>query len=218
MSPSAVKLGATPAVGEKAPSTSQLRFPAPNGKPTIVSFLRHCGCPCNLTHTITPFSTADTIQVAEKTFLKLRAIASANPDVHFVAVSHSDQAATDRWLAALPEPSRNTQPNLQVIVNPERSVYAAWGLGTSSFWHVLGSIPSVSRLDKEEGIKVRSTESGNRWQTAGNFAVDGQGIVRWSRKDERADDMPDFEDGIAAVLGVTHENMDKNGAERGYDN
>jgi hypothetical protein len=211
MSPSAVKLGATPAVGEKAPSTSQLSFPTPNGKPTIVSFLRHCGCPCNLTHTVTPCWTADAIPVAEKTFLQLRAIAPAYPDVHFVAVSHSDQAATDRWLAALPEPSRNTQPNFQVIVNPERDVYAAWGLGTSSFWHVLGSIPSVSRLDKEEGIKVRSTESGNRWQTAGNFAVDGEGIVRWSRKDERADDMPDFEDGIAAVLGATHETMDKNG-------
>lgn len=46
---------------------------------------------------------------------------------------------------------------------------------------------------------MRSTESGNRWQTAGNFAVDSQGIVRWSRKDERADDMPDFQAGVDAV-------------------
>jgi hypothetical protein len=65
---------------------------------------------------------------------------------------------------------------------------------------VLGSIPSVSKLDKEEGIKVRSTESGNRWQTAGNFAVDAQGVVRWGRKDERADDMPDFKEGLDALL------------------
>jgi hypothetical protein len=104
----------------------------------------------------------------------------------------------------LPEPSRNNQSNLQIIVDAEREVYAAWGLGTSSFWHVLGSIPSVSKLDKEEGIKVRSTESGNRWQTAGNFATDGQGIVKWSRKDERADDMPDFKEGINAVLGAKY--------------
>jgi hypothetical protein len=138
--------------------------------------------------------------VAEKTFLNLRAIAPAHPDIQFIAVSHSDQAATDRWLATLPEPSKNVQPNVRVIVDAERKTYAAWGLGTSSFWHVLGSIPGVSKLDREEGIKVRSTESGNRWQTAGNFAVDGQGVVRWSRKDERADDVPDFQEGIDAVL------------------
>jgi hypothetical protein len=119
-------------------------------------------------------------------------------------VSHSEQVATDTWLAALPEPSRNNQSNLEVIVDVEREVYAAWGLGTSSFWHVLGSIPSVSKLDKEEGIKVRSTESGNRWQTAGNFAIDEQGIVKWSRKDERADDMPDFNEGVNAVLGAKY--------------
>jgi hypothetical protein len=137
----------------------------------------------------------------------LRAIAPAHPNMQFVAVSHSDQAATDKWLAALPEPSRNSQPNLKVIVDAEREVYGSWGLGTSSFWHVLGSIPSVSKLDKEEGIKVRSTESGNRWQTAGNFAVDEHGIVKWSRKDGRADDMPDFNEGIKALLGAKHEQV-----------
>jgi hypothetical protein len=26
-------------------------------------------------------------------------------------------------------------------------------------------------------------------------------VVTWSRKDERADDMPDFKDGVNAVLG-----------------
>jgi len=140
------------------------------------------------------------VAVAEKTFLNLRAIAPSHPDVNFVAVSHSDQTSTDNWLAALPDPSKNTQPNLQVIVDADRATYAAWGLGTSSIWHVLGSISGVSKLDKEEGIKVRSTESGNRWQTAGNFGVDGKGVVRWSRKDKRADDLPDIQEGIEAVL------------------
>jgi hypothetical protein len=142
----------------------------------------------------------NTTAVAEKTFLNLREVAPAHPDMHFIAVSHSDQASTDRWLAALPEPSKNTQPNLTVVVDAEREAYAAWGLGIASFWHVLGSIPGVSKL-KEDGINVRSTESGSRWQTAGNFGVDGEGVVRWSRKDERADDMPDFKEGVEAVLG-----------------
>jgi hypothetical protein len=42
-----------PAVGAKAPSSAQLPIPNPNAKPTIVTFLRHCGCPCNSY----PFST-----------------------------------------------------------------------------------------------------------------------------------------------------------------
>ncbi|KAH7410332.1 hypothetical protein DE146DRAFT_644574 [Phaeosphaeria sp. MPI-PUGE-AT-0046c] len=182
MSPTTVPLGNAPSVGDEAPSTDKLRFPVSDGKSTIVSFLRHCGCP-----------------FAEKTFLQLRDIAAANPQIHFAAISHSDQASTDRWLAALPDLSKNKQPNLQVVVDVERELYGAWGLGISSFWHVLGSIPSVSKLDKEDGIKVRSTESGNRWQTAGNFAVDEQGVVKWSRVDERADDMPDFKEGIGAL-------------------
>ncbi|KAH8727838.1 hypothetical protein GQ44DRAFT_610808 [Phaeosphaeriaceae sp. PMI808] len=183
MSPPTVVLGTMPAVGQKAPTTSKLSLPEQTGRPAIVSFLRHCGCP-----------------FAEKTFLGLRTLASTYPDIRFIAVSHSDQASTEKWLASLPDPSKNSQPNLEIIVDAERDLYAAWGLGTSSFWHVLGSILSVSKLDKEEGIKVRSTESGNRWQTAGNFAVDGQGTVQWNRKDERADDMPDIQEGIDALL------------------
>jgi len=182
MSPPAVQTADTPTVGQKAPATPKLVIPVRNGKPTIVTFLRHCGCP-----------------FAEKTYLSLRAMAPAHPDMDFVAVSHSDQESTNRWLASLPEPPKNTQPNLHMVVDAEREAYAAWGLGTSSLWHVLGSIPGASKL-KEDGISVRSTESGSRWQTAGNFAVDGQGIVKWSRKDERADDMPDFNEGLDAVL------------------
>lgn len=149
---------------------------------------------------------ANLISVAEKNFLNLRALAATHTQVNFIAVSHSDRTSTDQWLAALPDPSKNTLPNLEIVVDAEREAYAAWGLGTSGFWHVLGSIPSVSKLDKEEGIKVRSTESGNRWQTAGNFAVDGHGIVRWSRKDERADDLPNLKDGVRAVLAAGNDN------------
>lgn len=143
--------------------------------------------------------------VAEKTFLDSRALAPAHPDIYFVAVSHSDQESTDRWLASLPDPSKNTQPNLQIIIDAERQAYAAWGLGTSSLWHVLGCIPGVSKLSKETGINVRPTESGSRWQTAGSFAVDGQHIVRWSRKNQRADDMPDFNEALHALQGDTAE-------------
>jgi hypothetical protein len=45
MSPPHVDTAEDPVVGDKAPSTSKLTVPK-DGKPTIVSFLRHCGCPC----------------------------------------------------------------------------------------------------------------------------------------------------------------------------
>jgi len=50
MSPGAAagKLGTTPAVGEKAPTTTKLSLPSSKGNPTVVTFLRHCGCPCML--------------------------------------------------------------------------------------------------------------------------------------------------------------------------
>ncbi|KAF2134548.1 hypothetical protein P153DRAFT_305014 [Dothidotthia symphoricarpi CBS 119687] len=188
MSPSSINTAETPSVGHNAPSTPKLAIPAQDGKPTIVSFLRHCGCP-----------------FAEKTFLSLRSTASSHPEIHFIAVSHSDQSSTDRWLASLPDPSKNTQPNLQIVVDAEREAYAAWGLGTASFWHVLGSIPSVKKLGSEEGIWNRDTESGNRWQTAGCFGVDGRGVVRWGGADERADDVRDFGKGVETVLGTKEE-------------
>jgi len=49
MSPSYVKTATAPAVGEKAPTAPKLTVPK-EGKPTIIAFLRHCGCPCKLSH------------------------------------------------------------------------------------------------------------------------------------------------------------------------
>jgi hypothetical protein len=40
------ELSAVPDVGARAPSTELLPMPAGDGKATIVTFLRHCGCPC----------------------------------------------------------------------------------------------------------------------------------------------------------------------------
>lgn len=90
---------------------------------------------------------------------------------------------------------------MQVVVDSERKVYAAWGLGTSSFWHVLspGGLWSVYNLGKEEGIWNRPTESGSRWQTSGSFAVDGKGIVRWGQPAPRADWIPAFEDAVKTL-------------------
>lgn len=90
---------------------------------------------------------------------------------------------------------------MDTIVDDERTMYAEWGLGVSSFWHVLNptSLFSVYKLGKQEGIWNRPTESGTRWQTSGSFAIDGDGIVRWSHPSESADDMLDFEAALKAL-------------------
>lgn len=49
-SPGHLPTANVPDVGGKAPSTEQLQFPAMDGNPTMVTFLRHCGCPCKWTH------------------------------------------------------------------------------------------------------------------------------------------------------------------------
>lgn len=123
-------------------------------------------------------------------------MAEAHPSIRFVAVSHSDQGSTTGWLTAVGGAGK-----VEIIVDAERELYARWGLGVSSFAHTLSpwSMWSVYKLGKEEGIWNRPTESGSRWQTAGSFGVDGQGVVKWSKPAQRADDIPDFEEGLKMI-------------------
>ncbi|KAK5156077.1 hypothetical protein BJ546DRAFT_835304 [Cryomyces antarcticus] len=177
--PAHVETSPVPEVNTQAPSSGKLDLPHADGKPTIVTFLRHCGCP-----------------FAEKTFISMRDKAASNPNIHFVAVSHSDQASTKKWIEAL-----GGAGSVEVIVDPEREIFARWGLGISSFWHVLSpwSMWSVYRLGKDEGIWNRPTESGSRWQTAGSFAMDGKGTVKWGHAAQRADHVPDFDEAVKSV-------------------
>jgi hypothetical protein len=88
-----------------------------------------------------------------------------------------------------------------MVVDDDRSIYADWGLGVSSLWHVLNpwSMYSVYSLGKQDHIWNRPTESGTRWQSAGSFAVASDGTVKWSRPSASADDVPDFEEALGAI-------------------
>jgi hypothetical protein len=134
--------------------------------------------------------------VAEKTFYQLRTLASKHPEVNFLAMSHSDQEATDKWLISI-----GGQWEVQVIVDAEREAYAQWGLPVSSTWHVLNpwSLYSVYQLGKQENIWNKPTESGNRWQTSGSFAIDERGVVRWNRVSQSADEIPDFKMALESI-------------------
>jgi len=163
-----------PQVGSKAP-TSEL-LPLPRDKPTLILFLRHCGCP-----------------FAEKNFKLLTALSSSRPALHCIAVSHSSREATDRWI-----PQVGGEWEVEVLVDEGRDLYSLWGLGIASTWHVVNPVAAYSALDlgRREGIWNRPTESGSRWQTGGAFAVDAQGVVRWAHVASRADDVPDFEEAV----------------------
>jgi hypothetical protein len=88
-----------------------------------------------------------------------------------------------------------------MIVDDERKMYADWGLGVSSFWHVLSpwSLYEAVKLGQQQGVWNRPTESGSRWQSAGSFAVDSKGIVKWSKPSASADSVPDFQEALKAL-------------------
>lgn len=93
---------------------------------------------------------------------------------------------------------------MSVVIDEERDLYALFGLGVSTTWHVLSPLAlyNALQLGKRENIWNRPTESGNRWQIGGAFAIDQGGIVRWRHVAARADDVADW-DAAVQSLGVT---------------
>ncbi|KAJ5904498.1 hypothetical protein N7504_006881 [Penicillium tannophilum] len=180
-SPSHIQTSQPPQIGDKAPNSPRLMFPADNGYPTILSFLRHCGCP-----------------VAEVAFLEMRTAAAQHPDINFVAVSHSDQQSTDKWLSAV-----GGAGSVTVIVDANREIYAKWGLGVVSWGHVLSpsAMLAVFKMGKDKGIWNRPTESGSRWQSSGYFAVDGRGYVQWGGPAATVDQVVDTAEAIDVLRG-----------------
>jgi hypothetical protein len=94
--------------------------------------------------------------------------------------------------------------DVSVVIDEERDLYALFGLGVSTTWHVLSPLAlyNALQLGKRENIWNRPTESGNRWQIGGAFAIDQGGIVRWRHVAARADDVADW-DAAVQSLGVT---------------
>ncbi|KAJ5553622.1 hypothetical protein N7494_003000 [Penicillium frequentans] len=180
-SPPHVQTSQPPQIGDKAPNSPRLMFPADNGNPTILSFLRHCGCP-----------------VAEVAFLEMRTAAAQHPDINFVAVSHSDQQSTEKWLSAV-----GGAGSVTVIVDADREIYAEWGLGVISWSHVLSpsGMLAVFKMGKDKGIWNRPTESGSRWQSSGYFAVDERGYVRWGGPAITVDQVVDTAEAIDVLRG-----------------
>ncbi|HEX8742153.1 MAG TPA: AhpC/TSA family protein [Thermoleophilaceae bacterium] len=143
----------------------------------MVAFLRHTGCP-----------------FAESTARMLHEAAAAEPEIAFVAVSHAPTQATARWCDAV-----GGMDAVRVLIDDGRVHYANWGLGRTSLGHFAGrrSMTEVARLARA-GIRNRHP-AGTRWQRAGTFAVDADGVVRWSHLPGHAGEVPDLAAAIAAL-------------------
>jgi hypothetical protein len=164
--PRALPTAAPPSPGDPAPA-----LPDPGltpGRPALVAFLRHTGCP-----------------FAEATMVALR---EARPDTDVIAISHAPAEATATWCEAI-----GGCGDVRLLHDPQRASYATWGLGRSSLGHFMGrrSLSEVGRLAKR-GIRNRHPD-GTRWQQAGTFFVDADGIVRARHLPQHAGDLPDLD-------------------------
>jgi len=169
-------------VGDPArPLGDKVRFP--HAKPTLVVFLRQLGDP-----------------FAEKTFRILTNISAHHPEIRCVAVTQSDQAASDEWAVSV-----GGEWETIVVPDPERRLYADWGLGESSTWYNLNPLAlwSTYKLGTEEGFWGDSPQyGGSKWQIGGAFALDRAGIVVWSKPAASSDEVPDFRAALRA-LGIS---------------
>jgi hypothetical protein len=166
---------AAPELGARVPELPGLR----PGRPAVVAFLRHVGCP-----------------FAEATVRQMAALAAERPGIDFLAVTHSPEAPSQRWCEAF-----GGAGGVQLVADPDRARYAAWGVGLSDRRHFAGpeSLGALRRL-LDEGIHNRWAR-GNRWQAAATFAVDPAGALRWRHVPRHAGDLPPLGDAVAALVG-----------------
>jgi hypothetical protein len=143
----------------------------------VIAFLRHTGCP-----------------FAELTMRGMREAAAAAPQVQWLAISHAPDDATARWCHAV-----GVRDEVVVVSDSSRQLYAEWGLGRTNLGHFLGrrSLAAVRSLARE-GIRNRHPH-GTRWQSAGTFALDERGTVRWSHLPAHAGDVPDLQLALRAL-------------------
>lgn len=180
-----------PEVGDSAPEQPRLG----QGRRRVLLFLRHVGC-----------------AFGEAMLTDLRDAARRRSDIDFIAVTHGDADQATDWCRKLgikrirvtPVGSdeslqwcQGKQSNLRVLVDPDRQVYAMWGLGLGGADHLLDPrvLYSLCKVHLR-GSRDRDS-SGTRWQRSGMFAVDSDDEVRFVHTADRAGDMPDIDAAVA---------------------
>lgn len=78
-----------------------------------------------------------------------------------IAISHSSAAATQKWLDLI-----GGAWNVQVIVDEDRAIYAAWGLGLSSVWYYFNPTTQSAAWREKGWLGARVATSIQRSGTA----------------------------------------------------
>ncbi|PFH62833.1 hypothetical protein XA68_11614 [Ophiocordyceps unilateralis] len=113
--PPPVAVARLPQVGDVAPRDRDRKLEFGGGRRVLIVFLRCVGC-----------------AFAQKTFLNLRTLANRHSQsLTCIAVSHSSSSATRKWIDLL-----GGAWNVRVVIDEDRAVYAAWGLGIATYWHL----------------------------------------------------------------------------------
>lgn len=165
-----------PAIGSQPPEGLNIS----KGCPTIVAFVRHCGCP-----------------FAAKEVLSLGQQAQKYPNLHVIVVQHSTEPVVKDWFEMIGGPAAFGEKvkNLSIVSDPERKIYAAWGVGILGWMGILNMREGFSKLKElsAEGIPSAFTLDGSwRWQNSGGFGIDSTGIIRWEHVASDAADMCDY--------------------------
>ncbi|KAI0968810.1 hypothetical protein F4678DRAFT_186321 [Xylaria arbuscula] len=148
-----------PKPGDLAPLDRDRQLEFVRGRPVIVLFMRCVGC-----------------AFAQKSFLALRSLANKNQgSLRCIAVSHASATATRKWVDLL-----GGSWNVEVVIDEDRAIYAAWGLGLGNVWYMFNPTTQVQGWKEKGwlGIKVANAvqrTGGADRLTAGN---QGAGIRR----------------------------------------
>lgn len=174
-----------PALGAPAPKGLNIS----PGHPTIVAFVRHCGCP-----------------FAAKEVLVLGQQVQKYPELHVIIVQHSEEPVVKEWFDIIGGPAAfgDRIKNLRLVADPERKIYAGWGVGVLGWGGILNMSGGFSKLSElsAEGIPSPFTLDGSwRWQNSGGFALDKSSIIRWEHIAVDAADMCDYATAASTLCG-----------------
>jgi hypothetical protein len=137
------------------------------------------------------------LPVAQKTFLNLRTLANRHPQITCIAVSHSSEQATRKWIDLL-----GGAWTVQVVIDEDRAIYAAWGLGVANMWHLFNPTTQMQGWKEKGWLGVKVAEAIQRKGTVHSQPLPQKRPAAGGKAGEPKQDGEDEdEDGFSTVLG-----------------
>ncbi|KAM0432201.1 hypothetical protein ACHAPT_004737 [Fusarium lateritium] len=169
--PPSVAVGRVPGIGDKAPVDREKRIVLGGRRRVLLVFLRCVGC-----------------AFAQKTFINLRTLSNRYGDaLTCIAVSHASEQATHKWVSLL-----GGAWGVRVVIDEERALYAAWGLGTGGMWYLFNPTTQVQGW-KETGWLGE--------KVAGAIGRKGIDEKKTPKKPSALDNDEEDEEGPLTVMG-----------------